>query len=689
MKESLSGRLEHAEREQKKAEQIIHTLIKITKAVSETKDLEDLYQSIHHILGEVIDLTNFFIAIYDKKTGRVSFPYFVDQFDSGSVYSDQINEENSLTGTVISGRKPVFFTREELEQQKRESKIVGTAPLVWIGIPLMIDNEVIGVMAAQNYENPDIYDKVDFDTLISVSGQVALAIERKRNEQALIESEKKYRTIIETIDDGYFELNLQGDFTFVNTAMCQILGEKEADLLGTGGTPSDKRLIKQLLQPVDVNKQMASGPVEFEFHHKSGDTRSIEAVLSAILNEAGRLTGYRGVARDITHRKIEEKTRKHLEEQLHQAHRLESLGTLAGGIAHDFNNLLMGIQGKISLMQVNLSPEHPHHSQLQRIEDYVQSAAALTSRLLGFARGGKYELRVQNLNSLVENTIEMFGRTRKGISIHTHLHENLPAVEIDINQIEQVVINLLVNASQAMDGGGDITISSTSAIFDDETAFLNDINPGQYIKLMIEDTGTGMDNETVKKIFDPFFTTKEMGGGTGLGLAMVYGILKNHSGAITVESEPGQGTCFTIYLPVSSKQAEVEVGTGQKPEAGCETILLVDDEPMITEVGKEMIAMLGYEVETASSGLEALEKYKSHQDRIDMIIIDMIMPKMSGGELFDKLKEINPDVAVLLSSGYSVDGEARQILDRGCRGFIQKPFNMAEISGKIREILND
>lgn len=693
-KAELSETDKHLRREiggRKRAEQINRVLFRISNAVNTTKDLNELYGSIHRVLGEVIDLTNFFIAIYHKESNRVSFPYFVDQYDSGKVYADQINEENSLTGEILITQKAVFHKRADLQLRVAQNRLIGTAPETWIGVPLKIKGEVIGIMSTQCYEDQDRFAPIDLDILNSISDQVALAIERKRNEQSLIASEKKYRTIIESIEDGYYEIDLKGNLTLVNQALCKMLGYSDNDLLGkhTAGFMSEDSVqkINESFTAVLVSKQPGK-TLELELILSDGESRYVETVVSNISNDESEFIGFRGIARDITERKIAERSRKILEDQLQQAQRLESLGTLAGGIAHDFNNLLMGIQGRTELMLNDLNHDHLHHSQLNTILKYLESAANLTTRLLGFARGGKYQVQPVDLNLLIEKSIQMFGRTKKEITINCCLEKELRAVEIDSGQIEQVVINLLVNAAQAMPGGGDVCIATSLISLNEKEAQVYNIRAGHYARMVLSDTGKGMDKETMGKIFDPFFTTKEIGHGTGLGLAMVYGIIRNHSGAISVESELNKGTTFLILLPLSNKTISGESEIAVALKKGSERILLVDDEPMILEVGKEILAALGYDVLTASTGQEALDIYHSNLNHIDLFIIDMIMPHMSGGELFDKLRELNPAVRVLLASGYSLEGEAREIMKRGCRGFIQKPFSISELSTKLRKILS-
>ncbi len=380
--------------------------------------------------------------------------------------------------------------------------------------------------------------------------------------------------------------------------------------------------------------------------------------------------------------------RKSLESQLHHAQKMEAIGTLAGGIAHDFNNLLMGIQGVASLMMLEFDPSHPCYERLKLIEDQVKSGADLTRQLLGFARGGRYEVKPTNINELIEKTSTMFGRTRKEIAIHRKYEKEVWTLEVDHGQMEQVFLNLYLNAWQAMPGGGSITIETQNYVLGRHDPFTDAVNPGRYVKISVADTGMGMDAKTRERIFDPFFTTKAIGRGTGLGLAMVYGIVRGHGGIITVESEPGHGTTFNICLPASEKAIVQEKTVSDEILTGTETVLLVDDETMVLAVSRDMLESLGYRVHTAGSGQEAIAVYEEKKDRIDLVILDMIMTGLSGGETFDRLREINPGIRVLLSSGYSIKGQAQEILDRGCLGFLQKPFTLEVLSRKIRETLS-
>jgi len=302
--------------------------------------------------------------------------------------------------------------------------------------------------------------------------------------------------------------------------------------------------------------------------------------------------------------------------------------------------------------------------------------------------GGRYEVMPTDLNELIKSQNRMFGRTKKEITIRGKYQDNPWTVEVDQGQINQVILNLYVNAWQAMPKGGDLYVQTENVTLDEGYTKPFNVTPGRYVKISVTDTGVGMDEATQHRIFEPFFTTQEMGIGTGLGLASVYGIIKNHDGIINVYSVKGEGSTFIIYLPAFEKEIVKEEKIPEKILKGTETVLLVDDEDIILDVGEGILKTLGYKVLIARSGKEAIELYKKNKDKIDMVILDMIMPQMGGGETYDRMKEIDPNIKVLLSSGYSINGQATEILKRGCDGFIQKPFTMKDLSKAIREVLD-
>jgi CheY-like chemotaxis protein len=340
-------------------------------------------------------------------------------------------------------------------------------------------------------------------------------------------------------------------------------------------------------------------------------------------------------------------------------------------------------------MLLDMDRHNPNYERLKIIEKQVKSGADLTRQLLGFARGGKYEVQPTDLNVMLTSSSELFGRTKKEIRIFRNLAPDLWWVEVDQGQIEQVFLNLMVNAWQAMPGGGELYLETCNVLLEESTPEDFSLPPGKYVKISITDTGTGMDESTQQRVFEPFFTTKEMGRGSGLGLASSYGIIQNHNGTITVLSEKGKGTTFSIFLPSSDKEPIPEKKLfDQVLTRGSETILLVDDQEDVIKAGQALLEKLGYTVLLATGGEEALDVYRKHLQKIDLVILDMIMPGMSGGETYSRLKEINPKVKTILSTGYSLDGQAMEIIQKGCNGFIQKPFSVSALSQKIREVLD-
>ncbi len=505
---------------------------------------------------------------------------------------------------------------------------------------------------------------------------------------ALRESEEKYRVLVENA--GPIVVAQDGMIRFANAAAVELTGFADRELtcgpLSEFLHPDDRPMVmnrhRERTRSAELPNQYA-----FRIVTKEGETRWVEIHVVKVEWEGKPAT--LSFLTDVTGRKQAEAEREKLKAQLHHSQKMEAIGTLAGGIAHNFNNVLMGIQGRASLMMMDKEPSSSDHEHLKGIQKYVKNATELTRDLLGFARGGKYEVKPTNLNELVKHENRMFGRTRKEVRVHGKYEKDLWPVEVDRGQIRQVLLNLYVNAWQAMPGGGDLYVQTENVLPPEEQTRALNLRSGRYIKLSVADTGTGMDEATRQKIFDPFFSTKDAERGSGLGLASVYGIVQNHGGFIHVASEKGKGTTFEIYLPASAGQVEEKTSDSleQDIEHGRGTVLLVDDEEMILEVGRMMLEKLGYRVLTAGSGEEAVDLCGEGPAEIDLVILDMIMPGMGGGDTFDRLKAIRRDINVLLSSGYSIDGQASEIMERGCRGFIQKPFALEELSRKVKEVL--
>ncbi|MGD9082029.1 MAG: PAS domain S-box protein [Desulfobacterales bacterium] len=498
-----------------------------------------------------------------------------------------------------------------------------------------------------------------------------------------INAKEVYRSLLHSSADAIVMYDLKGTAEYISPVFTQIFGwtleelkGKQIPFLPEFERESTMAIIKDL-----VEKGTPCHGFETKRYTKDGRLLEVSISASRYDDHQGKPVGTLAILRDIS-------AKKKFEAKLQYMERMEAIGTLAGGIAHDFNNLMMGMQGNISLILYDADPLPPYYERLKTIEKLIQSGSDLTRQLLGYARKGKYEVKPINLNQIVKYNSETFGRTRKNITIHREFAEDLFAIKADESQIGQVLINLYINAADAMPDGGELILKTMNVTHKKMKNKRYDPKPGRYVLLEVTDNGTGMDEKTIERIFEPFFTTKEMGGGSGLGLASVYGIIKGHGGYIEVDSEKGHGTTFSIYLPASNQSVEEISETYEQIIKGDKTILLVDDEEIVIDVGSQLLKKLGYNVIEAGNGKEAIQLFGEWRDKIDIVILDMIMPDIGGGEVYDRIKEIDPQVKVLLSSGYSIDGQATDILKRGCNSFIQKPFNMTTLSKKIREVLN-
>ena len=500
----------------------------------------------------------------------------------------------------------------------------------------------------------------------------------------LLSIKNHFQIILGKIAEGVLEVTSEGRIVYANSIALSIIKISEEKLLGSHFidlfADDNRHRVAELMKPPGNKPQITTEefPLRLNGHQVTLQFLPIDEYAATSLV----------ILNDITERLQAEEDKKKLEAQLHQAQRMESLGTLAGGIAHNFNNLLMGIMGYASLMLLETDPDHPNHKRLKNIEKQVESGSRLTSQLLGYAREGSYEVKPISLNQLVKETSDTFGMTKKEITVHQELSEKLYGIKADQGQMEQVLLNLYVNAADAMPGGGELFLKTNNVADKDMTSKPYKVKSGNYVLLTVKDKGVGMDEETKERIFEPFFTTKGLASGTGLGMASAYGIIKGHGGYIDVDSKKGEGTTFSIYLPATEKDLEGKKVSSDELVKGKGTVLLVDDEGMVLDAVEEMLKHLGYEVLLAEDGQEALELYKENQDKIDMVLLDMVMPEMGGGETFDRIKEINTNIKVLLSSGYSIEGEAKEILKRGCDAFIQKPFKPEQLSQKIGEVLD-
>jgi len=516
-------------------------------------------------------------------------------------------------------------------------------------------------------------------------------LQARAQKERLMASENRYRMFVDNLPVGIYRQTAgeNSRILLMNKSFVEMFGYHRKELLEAKtdviyAKPEQKQ---ELFFRLERENRVEGFPLDLLRRDKSTFNANVWA--RKYTDDGQEII--EGVIIDVTELKEAENALKVMERQLQQAQKMEAIGVLAGGVAHNYNNNLMSILGHVSTMLLDRTPSDPDYEPLKSISMAIKEAASLTRNLLGFARGGAYEVLPLDLNELVMHENCIFSSASKNVRIHEQLRENLWTVEADKSQIQQVLMNLYVNAAQAMpkSGTGDIFVGTENVLLDENNARSHHLSPGRYVKISVRDTGCGMDASIMDKIFDPFFTTKKPGEGTGLGLSSVYGIIKNHNGFVEVESKPGKGTVFIIYLPATDKIVPgLEEQPSEEVMKGSGAILVVDDEEMVLKSCERLLKRLNYRVLTAQNGLKAMEIYREHGNGVDLVMLDMLMPDMSGGVIFDKLKEMNPDIKVLLSSGYSLNEQARNILSRGCRGFIQKPFDIGELSKKIKEIIN-
>jgi PAS domain S-box-containing protein len=518
---------------------------------------------------------------------------------------------------------------------------------------------------------------------------------RQKAEEILRQSEEKYKTILRSIEDGYYEVDLKGNFVFFNRSMCRIIDYSASEMTGMNSQDyMDQENARKVFQT--FNHVYSTGEpyraLDWELIKKDGTKCHVDTSVSLIRDPDGKPIGFRGIARDVTERKIAEKEKARLTEQLQQAQRMESIGRLAGGVAHDFNNLLSIILGYGEIILEDLDREHPHREPLEQIYQAGIRARALTRQLLAFGRKQVLETRIMDLNNVVTGFEKLL---RRLIGEHIQLELTLTAeplpVRADITQLEQVLMNLAVNARDAMGNGGTLIIETA---FADSDLIHEDAPPevasGGYAMIGFSDTGHGMDQETLSRIFEPFFTTKDKEKGTGLGLATSYGIIKQHGGTIWVYSEPGQGSIFKIYLPISEETDVLRKPASPMPESlnGTETILLVEDNEMVRDLARIILQNQGYKVLAAENGDAALSLLDRHAGAIHLLLTDVVMPGMSGKDMIKQISGRFPHIRVLYMSGYTNDVIAhRGLLDAGVF-FIQKPLSVKALAAKVREVLD-
>ena len=566
-------------------------------------------------------------------------------------------------------------------------------------VPFIVVSGTIGEEALAAVIRAGARDYVSKSKLAHLGFVVARELEEvasrrahRETEEALRRSEERFRLLAENSNDVILLHDLEGRIVYVSPSVERVFGYPPEELVGLGMDkfvhPDDLLRVQATIAGIVAGSQTSA--ITTLVRHRQGSWIPVESASSAIRGDGGEIEMILASLRDISERKLAEAARELLEEELRQAQKMEAVGQLAGGIAHDFNNLLTVIRGYTYILLSRLGREAEGSGELAEIGRAAERAAQLTGQLLAYSRKQVLEPRVLDLNRVVTKIQAMLGRLiGEHIEFSTALAEDLGSISADAGQIEQIIMNLVVNARDAMPEGGTLLLETGNLTLAElSTDRRPDMPPGDYVVFAVSDSGQGMDAATVARVFEPFYTTKARGEGTGLGLATVYGIVTQSGGYIEVESEPGLGTSFRIYFPRVAEEAEAfsPKPPDERPLIGSETILLVEDEETLRRVGRQMLEMYGYTVLLAADGAAGLELAQNYPDLIQLLMTDILMPKMGGIELAERLSTLRPELKVLYTSGYNDSGSSLQRVE-GAR-YLQKPYAMEELARTLRELLD-
>jgi PAS domain S-box-containing protein len=672
--------------ERHRAQAIASATHRISAAANTAGGVAHLFRAIHEIVRELMPAENFFIAVSDPDGSEIHFPYFVDQEDPNPGTRPR---GRGLTEWVLGSGRPQRGTRDDLNRMVAagQVEVLGTLPVDWVGVPLRTEGRTIGVIAVQNYADGVHLGEEEQRILELVSDYVAAAIERQRAQDTLKEREERFRALIEHSVDAIALISESARVLYLSPATTRILGYPVEELVGRRLLdllhPDDHPRVEASLREV-IRTPAAQVFCQARARHQDGSWRYLEGILTNQLADPS--------VRAIVDNFRDVSERRRLEEQFQQGERLQAVGRLAGGIAHDFNNLLTAVLGCTELLIDGLDPSAEVPGELTLIRDAARQGADLTRQLLAYSRKQVLQPVAFNLNGVVRQLDPLLRRLiGEHIELQTDLAADLGPVQADPGQFEQVILNLAVNACDAMPNGGRLVIEThTTELVEAKVQDHVIVPSGSYVVLTVRDNGIGMDAETMAHVFEPFFTTKQLGKGTGLGLATVYGIVKQSGGFIVVDSVPGQGSAFRIYLPETDRQPDPAspVTTGPAQEQGTETILLVEDGDTVRIVCKRVLESRGYTVISASTGEEALTLSAGHAGAIQLLLSDVVLPGMNGPELAKRLLQERPDLKVLHMSGYTYEAFANQTPLEAHPTLLQKPFTLDELAKAVRGVLD-
>lgn len=674
--------------EQRRVERLQDAVYRIAQAADSTRSLNDLYAAVHAIIQEVMPANNFYLALYDEHEDLLHFPYFVDEID---VPLPPMQPGKGLTAHVLCTGRSLLCTEQVWDRLVRagEVELVGVPSPIWLGVPLIVAHKTIGVMVVQHYSDAGAYGPVEQHMLEFVSSQVAQAVERKRREEALRESEERYRQMFEDDLTGDFISTPGGKILACNPAFASIFGfasVEEALRSDCSILHKDSSAREDIFESVRTHRRLSYH--EMELRRKDG--RPIYAVANLIgtFDEHDRMVSVKGYLFDNTER-------KRLEDQLLQSQKMEAVGQLASGIAHDFNNVMSVTLTAAQMVRTAQSLDAATRY-AQMIEEATLRGSAIAKQLLQFSRAEAATLSPISLAHVVNEVKKILDHSLpKTIVVRLAINLKQGVVMGDAGQIHQLLLNLCINARDAMtsspdrEGAGTLSILLESVPGEWVARRFGAGDFGEFAALRVSDTGTGIAPDVLRRIFDPFFTTKGIGKGTGLGLSIVHGIVKSHHAHLDVETELGKGTTFTVYFPIVAQGSVTATPACAPPPRGRgETILVIEDEEVLRILMREMLVGAGYRVLEASDGEEGVAVYRERRAEVDIVISDMGLPKLSGEQVFRALLTIEPAVQVIFSTGYVRDEQRQELLDAGARRFIHKPYRVNELLAALREVLD-
>ena len=666
------------------------SLQEASTAILSTLDIEELMTLILSRLVDVSVLDRAAIFLVDEEQRLLYLAHAVGAPDTyirdAASYTVPLDKKSNIIARVSQTGVPELVDDVESSDINKENPLIKKfKPQAFIALPLKVRGKVIGVLVGDQEKSGGKVISTERDFLLSFSNQIAIAIHNANLYRKLEESERQYRELVENAHEGIWVVDENGVITFANQRLAHILGYDEVLGLNINElVPAEKKRI--LLKLLVQNMRGLVAQEEINMLRKEGEP--VSAILSSVpIMDGERYKGSFAMVTDIS-------DKKRMETKLLHQQKMESIGTMAGGIAHDFNNILTGVLGYASLLKHRLQDQPETQRFVDIIETSSLRAADLVRQLLAFSRGTQPEdLQVVYPNRVIRETARLLESSLgKDVQLELDLNPHIPPIAANATQVQQAILNLCLNARDAMPGGGKISIATAEVDLTGEMlSVYQDLaaEPGQYIRIRVADDGIGIPQANLDKIFDPFFTTKEVGKGSGLGLAMVYGIVQNSRGYLLVESQEGKGAAFDLLFRMASdKESQQSLGQMTPGLAGEETVLLVDDEPMVRDLGNEILRSYGYQVVLAGDGLEALEIYENNGKEIDLVILDLLMPNLGGKETLVRLRELDPAAKVIICSGYGSRGNGLQQIITSRINMVHKPFKPEELVFAVRQTLD-